>query len=191
MLRDPGFREQLLQSEQQVFDLLVGRRRLSRVARVWDLGGTNQNLLIPRQNEDGTSVRRLGVEGDTGRTGKSWQNDVRPAHAPEHWLAGAHRGPLAHSIRPWTGAVKDPPRFYSLVFSRDPVSQQHAARPSVRHIDGQHFTMIADNRSRCDRFGEPLRDQALRELALRVFIVEDGPAVAGVQRTLNALQLHL
>ena len=51
--------------------------------------------------------------------------------------------------------------------------------------------MIADDRAGVGRFGHPLGDQALGKFALRVFVVENRPLMAGVERALDALQFHL
>ena len=51
--------------------------------------------------------------------------------------------------------------------------------------------MIADDGSGLGRLHHPLGDQALGKLALRIFVIEDRPLVAGVECALHTLQFHL
>ena len=72
----------------------------------------------------------------------------------------------------------------------EPVAQEHAPHSPVRNIERQSLGMIADQSSRPCSFPNPFRDQPLRKFALRVFIVEDGPALPGVERLLDPFDLH-
>src|SRR6202030_1948187 len=108
----------------------------------------------------------------------------------QHGLAGANCGTLANAVGPRAGAVEDPARVDTLVFSGDAVSQEYSPSTALRDIYSQHFTMIADDRSRLGRFQRPLGDEAFGKLTLRIFVIENGPLMPGVQRAFHPFQFH-
>ena len=115
---------------------------------------------------------------------------MRATQAAQQRFGHAHRRTLAHAVSPGTGAVDDPGSIDALLFSRDLIAQQQAGCAAVAYIDGESFHVIADNRAGVHRFEEPLRDQPLGKFALRVFIVEQRPAMPRVERPFELLQLH-
>ena len=98
---------------------------------------------------------------------------MRAAYSAQHWFGGAYCGTLANAVGPRSGAIENPAGIDALIFSGNPVAQQHAASPSLRHVHGEHFTVIAQNRSRLGGFRHPLGYQAFGKFALRVFVIKN------------------
>ena len=156
-----------------------------------NFGGADQQLLVPGQNEDGTAIGRLGVERCARCAGEAGQNDVGSAHAAQHGFAGTHGRALAKTVGPGAGTVQNPSGVDPLIFSGEAIAQKHASSPALGHVDGQYFTVIADYGTGRGRLGHPLGDEAFGKLALRVFVIEHQPLVAGVEGTLHARHFHL
>ena len=115
---------------------------------------------------------------------------MRAANAAEHGMRGANRRSLAEAVGPGAGAIQNPSGVDALIFSGHSVAEQNAACASVCNIDRNDFGVVANHGAGVDGFGQPLGDEAFGEFALRVFVAEQRPALAGIERALDSLQLH-
>ena len=126
----------------------AGRSCLAGIAGIRDFGGAHHDLLVPGNDERRGGRWRLPCRGQRWERQRiAGQNDMRPAHSAQQRLARAHRRALADAVDPGSGAIDYPSGIHPLIFSRDAVAQQHAARAALGDIDGEHFTVIADYRS--------------------------------------------
>ena len=113
---------------------------------------------------------------------------MRAAHSADHRLPGIDSRALTDPVRPRPGGIDDPRALHPLFCSAQLVAQQHAFGASIRDVHGEYLGMVASHCAGADRFYQPLGDQALGELALRVLKVEERPFLAGIEQ---ALQLVL
>src|SRR5579864_6181334 len=116
---------------------------------------------------------------------------MRSTHSADQRLLRPDSRSLANTIGPGASAVDDPTRVDFLIFARCAIAKEDPPCPSLHNIHGQHFTMIADDRSCLGGLSSPLRDQTLRELALRIFVVQDLPLMSRIQRTMDPSHFHL
>src|SRR5438067_6997609 len=92
-------------------------------------------------------------------------------------------------ISPGAGRIYDPMPGNREFVSAPLVLQEDAADAPIAQVNLQHARVIARSRSRLQRFDEPLRNQALREFALRVIVGEQRPPAALIEQGLEAVNV--
>ena len=151
----------------------------------------HQELLVPGNDIERTAIGAFGVEGCAGRSGEVGKHDMGAAHAAHHGTPHLDAGTTAGAIDPGSGRVDDPGGFDFLFKVASPIPHEQTARAAVGHIDCHDLSVIADHGAGRYCLDQPLGDQALREFALRIFVIEDGPALPGIERALQFLARHL
>src|SRR5205085_3329399 len=143
------------------------------VARVGDFRGPDEQLIVPRDDEDGAAVGRFRVDGRIGRTVEARQDDVRPADAAEHAFFRLDAGLGADHVGPGAGGIDDVfrPDAGFRAGERIAYYQPGDARFALVPDQVQCATVVADYGAGGGGFSQPFGDPAFGKLAPRVVVV--------------------
>ena len=101
------------------------------------------------------------------------------------WGAASGSRALAQPVRPGTGRIDNPGAFDPLFLAAEFISQKHPDDSPMADIHGQHLGVIANHRPSFYSLDQPLGNQSLGKLTLRVFVTENRPAPSRVQQALE------
>ena len=141
--------------------------------------------------KDGAAVGSFGIERGIGSAGESGKNDMGaansaqqtacPVRTVERWQMRSTQGPVQLMTHPASTRWSFP-----VMRSRSSTPRG----PTLGNIHCDDFTVIADYGSGVFGFDHPLGNEALREFALRVFVVQNLPFVAGIEGAMDAGHIH-
>ena len=94
----------------------------------------------------------------------------------------ARAGEVSDEIDPRAGGIDDPLAFDVAFLPGEVIAQDDAADAALGGANGEDGGVIASDGSGGAGVTQPVGHQALGELALRVLIGIEGPALSGVER---------
>ena len=115
---------------------------------VRDLCGANQDLIVPWNYEDRTSINGFCEDSCIRRARESGQHNVRPADSADHRALCVDTRALAHPVRPWASGIDDPIGFDPLFFSAQLIAHEHSFCASMTNIHSQYLGMVARRQRR-------------------------------------------
>src|SRR5438094_8752553 len=91
----------------------------------------------------------------------------------------------AYAVHPRSGGIHHPACLQSLVFAAESAAKQDSRSSLMTYIHRQHLTVITHHCTGFQFCHDPLGDQSLTELALRILAPETRPAASTGQQELQ------